>query len=249
MVQAFGVYLNFSAQIFHDKIKLQTELKLEELITDFLRELRMYVNRTKDDERAELHTIYVQSLSQSDKLVTRIVGHLPHGRRDLASWMQRFFKRRTGENFTPDVIGFDLASDKDALRGHLTLIRSICAEVLPDDPACLTFLRRTQIDVRQNVWQASGKSPRLSRLIDAAAQRQAADDLDVLSVFDNDRADPCSGWEVREFEYRAALVRDRARLEQAAQERADGGLARAAVREQWVQTKRVREALRPGFNK
>lgn len=252
MVQAHGSLLNAKIDILHGGFDPKPAKRPEQVVTDFLREFRIYVNRVKMDPSAELHTLYVHRTDGQGDLVTRIVAHLPLCRRKVDSWVHDFFRRRTSATSLEDAVLLDLADEGDGFQRHLELIRSVCGALMPTKPEHQVFLRRTRIDVKRIGWSPGKKvtSQRvgLSRLIDRDAQAKASEDLQVISALDNAEADPCTGWELKEFAYRRSIVEERLRLEAAARDRADNGLSFRAVQERWGKTRPARAGSRPGFS-
>lgn len=251
MVQAYGTLLNVTIAIQHGKFVPASAKKPEQVITDFLRELRIFVTRVKADPAAELHALYVHRTERTDDLVTTIYAHLPICKRNVVGWIKGFFFRRASGASVEQAVSVELFETGDAFERHLSLIRSACSGLMPVLPEHQMLLRRMRIERKQ----CRSLGPRitsqrvgLSRLIDKRAQRTASDDLEVLYVLDDSEADACSRWELKEYEYRRQLLEQRARLETSAQGRPDGEIALATVRQQWGSLRTLREARRPGFS-
>jgi hypothetical protein len=251
MVQAYGVLLNAHITIRHGRLDRVDEKKRADLVTDFLRELRMFVNRARLNHSETLHSLYVHRNDSQEGLVTELVAHLPECRKDVEGWVrEQFFEHRT--NSLSDAVEVKLFQEKDTFGRHLKLVRFICAGLAPSDTKSKKFRHRTGIDAARLGWTAGEKITNqrigLSRAIDEKAQAKASDDLEVLSVFDRPEADPCSRWELKEYEYRAGLVQERLRLEEAARASVDVKLRLAAIVREWSEAKVLREAKRPGFS-
>lgn len=250
MVQAYGVLLNAAITVRHVSSDAGLGTLPEHAITNFLRELRMLVARTRTDPAAELHTLYAHQTDKEGRVMTRIVGHIPGCRRDPKAWISSFFGR---PSVSASLEGLDLSisSGKEAFAKHLSLIQRLCAGLMPCSPEHQIFLRRAKIDTRLIGWAVGAKSTTqrigLSRLIDQAAQKKASDVLDVVYVFDQE-GDPCSGWELAEYRYRQEIAEQRLQLEEAAASSVDSGLALSRVREEWARTKLTRQARRPHFH-
>lgn len=201
MVQAYGVLLNAHITIRHGRMDRVDEKKRADLVTDFLRELRMLVNRARLNRSETLHSLYVHRNDPREGLVTEIVAHLPECRKDVEGWVRdQFFAQRTSS--LSDAIEVELFQEKDAFGRHLKLVRFICAGLSPFDTKSKKFRHRTGIDAARLIWMAGEKITNqrigLSRAIDEKAQAEASRDLEVLSVFDGQEADPCSRWELKE---------------------------------------------------
>lgn len=251
MVQVYGALLNASVEIQHGKFVPRSAKRPEQVVTDFLRELRMHVNRDKVDANAELHTLYVHRTDQNGDLVTTVFAHLPACKRNVSGWIRGFFCRRASAASVNEAVKVDLMVGGQPFERHLHLIRSACSGLLPSEPAHQVFLRRTRIPARQCRALGPKRTAQrigLSRGIDSEAQGVASDDLEPLYVLHDPNADACSGWEMKEFAYRKQIVEERLRLETAARERADAAVALAAVRQQWWSSRAAREVHRPGFS-
>lgn len=251
MVQVYGALLNTSIEIRHGSFVPKSAKRPEQVVTDFLRELRIFVNRVKVDANAELHTIYVHRTDKNGGLVTMIFAHLPSCKRNVSGWIQAFFCRRASAASVHEALSVDAVDESESFERHLKLIRSACSGLMPIKPEHQVFLRRTRIPAMQCRPLGPKRTPQrvgLSRWIDSEAQAVASEDLQVLCVLEDSTADACSGWEMKEFAYRKRIVDERLRLEAAAQERIDEGIALAAVKVQWRNSRALREVGRPGFS-
>lgn len=251
MVQAYGVLLNAHITIRHARLDRLKGGKHADLLTEFLRELRMFVNRSRLERSQTLHFLYAHRNDAQEGLVTELVSHLPPCSKSVEEWIKdRFFKHRASSS--EDAVQVRLFAEKDAFARHLKLVRYICAGLAPLNTENKKFRYRTGIDSARLAWTAGLKATSqrigLSRAIDERAQSEASRDLKVLSIFDSQEADACSGWELKEYAYRTELIRHRQRLEEAAQANANPKLSMAALKREWSDTKVLREVRRPGFS-
>lgn len=251
MVQVFGVLLNSYIEIRHGSFDLSRTKSPEQIVTDFLHELRMYVKRSKVEPSAEFHALYAHQTEEDGQLLTRIVAHIPSCKRHPEVWIAGFVRRHAASQ-VDQAVRIDFGAEKVSFGRHLELIQTLCSGLMPLGPKQQVFLRRTKINVSKVRWRPDKKITAqrvgLSRLIDRQQQAKASQDLEVLSALDSAEADPCSGWELRQYSYRQQIVEQRGMLEQAALGRGDGGATLAEVRRQWKRAKPLREAARPGFS-
>lgn len=251
MVQIYGALLNTSIEIRHGRFVPRSPKRPEQVVTDFLRELRIFVNRVKVDANAELHTLYVHRTDQNGDLVTMIFAHLPSCKRNVSGWIQAFFCRRASAASVHEALSVDALDESESFERHFKLIRSACSGLMPIKPQHQVFLRRTRIPVSRCRPLGPRSTPQrvgLSRGIDTEAQRVASENLEVLYVLDDPTADACSGWEMKEFAFRKRIVEERLSLEAAARERNDAAVVLAAVKAQWRNSRALREGGRPGFS-
>jgi DNA polymerase-3 subunit gamma/tau len=251
MAQVYGALLNTRVEIRHGCFVPKSAKRPEQVVTDFLRELRIFVNRVKVDANAELHTLYVHRTDQNGDLVTTIFAHLPSCKRNVSGWIRAFFCRRASAASVHEAVSVDALDESEPFERHLNLIRSACSGLMPIKPEHQVFLRRTRIPARQCRPlgpKCTAQRVGLSRWIDSEAQGLASGDLEPLYVLEDPTADACSGWEMKEFAYRKRIVEEHLSLEAAARDRIDAEVALAAVTVQWRNSRALREVSRPGFS-
>jgi hypothetical protein len=253
MVQQYGALLNTRLTIRHNHLRPHKKGGPEQHLTDFGRELRELINRTKTSTQDHLHWLYIHQNDPREGLITRIVAHLPPCKADIPHWiLHRFFKRRAlavGSDFPVDV---DLRQKEKPLSVHHSLIRELCAGLAPSDSANLAFFHRTKTDAERLGWIPGPKltfqRKGVSRLIDLSSQQRAEQDLTVINALDTPNVDVCSGWELAQYAYRKGLIEAQENLEREAERYENSELRLNVLKQRWEQEKVLREIGRPAFS-
>lgn len=198
-VQMRGCYLNASIHLDHDALGQASERQAQNLVTNLLNELgkRGETRRRRDPTRG-FHWLYVHERDDADRLLTRIVLHVPSTMRDVEPWLStRFMPRHGGRPPAEHAVTVRLAREdgRDPLPRHRMLLRLLCRGIDPaprvvvDGPGgerevALARVLGVPAVLRRSVGALSEiRRFETSRWIAHDARSSAAKHLPVLSAF------------------------------------------------------------------
>jgi hypothetical protein len=238
------------------------------VLTNFLRELRMYVQRRNNS--SPFHYMYTHENECSSGRATRIIAAIPYDPQRLEEWLERYIQRHASRSSTALSCELHLQTPPPSGRAdlHWRLVKELCRGLDPaaadaddrcGDGGSILDLLEVPLHLHEPIglWKGNQRC-NMARHLSLSAREAVDPDLSFLSAFQNRCWSAlASDWEKADFEYRSKLEAQRLAWTKRTETdwKDDGNDLTSHLRaerlrefqEAWQAHRHAREARRPGF--